>query len=72
MYNVVVPMLTYFNLSFFFFSIMGPAKFRVTWRSYMVSFLITGVVIGIIVLILFIISKAGIDIPAPNGQNLFR
>lgn len=50
---------------------MGPVKFRGGWKAHVIASLLTAVAVAGLVLLLYIVSKAGVDIPAPNGYNLF-
>lgn len=54
-----------------FLAFMGPSRFRSNWKSTLVMFIGTSVVIGLSALVLFVISKCGVFIPGPNGGALF-
>ncbi|KAL8601694.1 hypothetical protein ACOMHN_033870 [Nucella lapillus] len=50
---------------------VAPARFVPTWRSHLKAFGATVMVSGLVVLSLFIASRAGAFIPGPNGGPLF-
>jgi PERQ amino acid-rich with GYF domain-containing protein len=69
--NTTVSIVFTLTVCMAFLSLFGPAFFKSTWRSHGLALLGTVVVTGGFVLILFIISKCGVPIPGPNGENLF-
>ena len=52
-------------------SIIGPVRFRASYRSSAIAFVIMAVVYGLATLVLYLISKKLITIPGPAGQPLF-
>ena len=52
-------------------ALMAPAKFTNSWRSVLIATVATATSICVLTLILYILSQCGLNIPAPNGENLF-
>ncbi len=53
-------------------SIMGPTRYRGSFKSHLVAFIIVAVVVGIVMLVLYLLSFYGhIHIPGPSGGELF-
>ncbi|XP_064642370.1 protein dispatched homolog 3-like [Lineus longissimus] len=69
--NTTVSIFFTLTVCMAFLSLFGPAFFKCNWKSTGFAVLGTSLTIGGFVLILFIISKCGVPIPGPNGENLF-
>lgn len=54
-----------------FLSLMAPPRFTNSFRSAGIMVLVMAAGTGLLFLILFIISRCGVSIPAPNGDELF-
>ena len=54
-----------------FLSLFAPARFTSSLRSTALAFIGTAIFITVLTLSLFIMSRCGISIPAPNGEDLF-
>lgn len=54
-----------------FLSLVAPPRFTNSFRSAGIMVLVMAAGTGLLFLVLFIISKCGISIPAPNGEDLF-
>ncbi len=69
--NTTVSILYTFTACVTFLSLFAPAHFTSSVRSTSIAILGTAIFVTGLVLVLYIISRCGIDIPAPNGENLF-
>jgi uncharacterized membrane protein YgdD (TMEM256/DUF423 family) len=54
-----------------FLSLAAPPRYVNSLRSTSIALLGTVIFVATLVLALYIVSRCGIDIPAPNGENLF-
>ena len=54
-----------------FLSTIGPAYFKPSLKSIIKSVTGTCIFVGMAILSMFVMSKCGIQIPGPNGSNLF-
>ena len=54
-----------------FLSLFAPARFTSSLRSTILAFVGTAIFITMLTLTLFTMSKCGISIPAPDGNDLF-
>ena len=54
-----------------YLSSIGPAFFKPSWKSILKSVIGTCCFIAFAFLVMFIMSKCGVQIPGPNGSSLF-
>ena len=54
-----------------FLAIIGPAHFKPSLKATVIALGVTIVVIGILVGSLYAVVRSGIQIPGPNGKDLF-
>jgi len=69
--NTSVCILYSLTLCVALLSTIGPAFFKPNWMSFVKSVVGTVVVVGLSVLVMFIVSRFGVEIPGPNGGSLF-
>lgn len=69
--NTTVCIIYSLTLCVALLSMIAPAYFKPTWRSLVKSVIGTAVAMGFAVLLLFVLSRFGIDIPGPNGGSIF-
>ena len=69
--NTTVSILYTLTACVTFLSIFAPAHYVNSLRSTALAVLGTLIFVGSLIFSLYIISRCGVDIPAPNGENLF-
>ncbi|XP_013412125.1 protein dispatched homolog 3 isoform X1 [Lingula anatina] len=70
--NTSVAILYTFTACTAFLSLFGPAKFKRNAKSSLLSFVCTGISIGAIVLVAYLVDRfGGVTIPGPSGKSLF-
>ncbi|XP_052759901.1 protein dispatched homolog 3-like [Mya arenaria] len=69
--NTSVCILYSLTLCVALLSTIAPPFYKPNWKSLVKAIVGTAVVVGLAVLLMFVLSRFGVDIPGPNGGSLF-